>query len=237
MYPQDNVFKIYMNIGRRVPFQVKRSPMGLKGSYDEEYRYSQKGRTFMVEKVVMRNKIYGTAYGYCMIDGVRDDDNEYMKGYEKGTVPCAGCGEWVLIDIPGVDLNEVFPPKQPDYELPFGKYKGKTLAQIYKDDPKYVFWLASTDRYFRIDFAALCGIDPNDEQAQQKFEAEVGRVFPQTTINDVVSFGKYKGETYKSVAAKDPDYVLWVLKTNNKIDFDYNSFREYFNSLDISDAT
>ncbi len=135
MYPRDNVFQIYYNIGKRLPFQVKRSPMGL----DEEFRYSQEGRTFMVERIEIRNKIFGTAYGYLMIDGVRDDDNEYMKGYEKGTVPCAGCGEWVLIDVPGVDMNEIFPPHKPDFVLPFGKYIGKTLAEIYKEQRLLAF--------------------------------------------------------------------------------------------------
>ena len=226
MYPRDNVFQIYYNIGKRLPFQVKRSPMGL----DEEFRYSQEGRTFMVERVEIRNKIYGTAYGYLMIDGVRDDDNEYMKGYEKGTVPCAGCGEWVLIDVPGADVNEIFPPHKPDFVLPFGKYKGKTLAEIYKEDPKYVYWLADSDRYFRIDFAALTGIDPKDEQAKAKFEAEVDRVFPKTTIDDKITFGKYKGQTYRDICDNDPNYIHWLMQNNQSIDFDYNSFKEYFSS-------
>ena len=230
MYPKDNVFQICYNIGKRLPFQVKRSPRGLKGSRDEEYRYSQEGRTFMVERVEIRNKIYGTAYGYLMIDGIRDDDNEYMKGYEKGTVPCAGCGEWVLVDVPGVDMNDIFPPHKPDFVLPFGKHQGKTIAEIYKEDPKYVFWLAESDRYFRIDFAALTGIDPKDEQAQAKFEAEVDRVFPKTTIDNIINFGKYRGQTYKNICDIDPNYVLWVLQNNHSIDFDYNSFNEYFSS-------
>ena len=181
----------------------------------------------MVEKIEIRNRIYGKAYGYCMIDGVRDDDNEYIQGYEKGIVPCAGCAEWVLIDIPGVDMNEVFPLHEPDFVLPFGKYKGKTLADIYKEAPQYVFWLAGSDRYFRIDFPALTGIDPKDEQAQQQFEAEVDRVFPKTTIDDVVTFGKYQGQTYKSICDQDPDYILWVLQNNKKLDFDYDSFHSY----------
>lgn len=227
MYPRDNVFQIYYNIGKRLPFQVKRSPRGLKGSRDEEYRYSQEGRTFMVERIEIRNKVYGTAYGYCMIDGVRDDDNEYMQGYEKGTVPCAGCGEWVLIDIPGVDMNEVFPLHGPDFVLPFGKHKGKTLLDIYVEDPQYVFWLAESDRYFRIDFASLTGIDPKDTSAQQQFEAEINRVFPKTTINDVISFGKHKGQTYKEVYAQDPNYIQWFLKNNHTLDIDYKSFNDY----------
>lgn len=39
MYPKDNVFNIYYNIGKRLPFQVKRSQIGLKGSRDIDYRY------------------------------------------------------------------------------------------------------------------------------------------------------------------------------------------------------
>ena len=227
MYPKDNVFQIYYNIGKRLPFQVKRSPMGLKGSMDENYRYSQEGRTFMVERVEIQNKIYGTAYGYCMIDGVRDNDNKWMQDYEIGTVPCAGCGEWVLVDIPGVDINEVFPLHKPDFMMNFGKYKGKTIAEIYKIDPKYVYWLADSDRYFRIDFAMLLGIEPTDKQFQEKLEIERNRVFPKTTINDRITFGKYKGQTFRDICDKDPNYIQWVLSKNNTLDFDYNSFYEY----------
>ena len=220
MYPKDNVFQIYYNIGKRLPFQVKRTR-----GMNEEYRYSQEGRTFMVERVEIRNRIYGTAYGYLMIDGVRDDNNIYMQGYEKGTVPCAGCGEWTLVDIPGVDMNEVFPPHKPDYVMPFGKYQGKSLSEIYSKDPKYVFWLAESDRYFRIDFAALTGINPDDENAKEQFESEINRVFPKTTVNDTITFGKYKGHTYKEIIHSDISYIEWLLRTNDRIDFDIQSFK------------
>ena len=162
MYPHDNIFNIYYNIGKRVPFQVKRSPLGLKGSHDLDYRYSQEGRTFMVERVVMKNKEYGTAYGYLMIDGVRDDDNQYMENYKKGTVPCAGCGEWVLIDIPGVDLNEVFPLHGPSYVFPFGKHKGQTLFEVFNADRQYLDWITQ-DKWFRIDFNALYNMQETHE--------------------------------------------------------------------------
>lgn len=160
MYPRDNVFNIYYNIGKRVPFQVKRSPLGLKGSRDIDYRYSQEGRTFMVERVEIRNRVYGTAYGYLMIDGVRNDHNPYMEHYEPGTVPCAGCGEWVLIDVPGVDLEEVFPLHKPDFVLPFGKYKGETLLNVFLKDPGYINWLMQ-DKWFRIDINALNSLKQN----------------------------------------------------------------------------
>lgn len=74
MYPRDNIFNIYYNIGRIVPFQVKRADRGFQALHQNLYKPS--GRTFMVEKVEPKGK-YGKAYGYCLQDNVRSD--EYMK--------------------------------------------------------------------------------------------------------------------------------------------------------------
>lgn len=35
----------------------------------------------------------------CIRTTIRDDNNSYMETYEKGTVPCAGCGELSGISI------------------------------------------------------------------------------------------------------------------------------------------
>lgn len=71
MYPRDNIFNIYNKIGKRLPFQVKRSAKG-KGVTDTQYRYSQEGYTFMVERIE-QNEDKKIAYGYCMVNGARDD--------------------------------------------------------------------------------------------------------------------------------------------------------------------
>lgn len=219
MYPSDNIFNIYYNIGKRIPFQVKRCR-----SLNADYRCNTKGKTFMVERIEPRGQ-YGKAYGYCLIDNVRND--EYMKQVypdNNGEIPCAGCGEWTLVDVPGVDMNEIFPLHKPDEIIPFGKYKGKSIADIYKKDPQYIFWLAERDPYYKIDFATLTGIDPKDEQAQQKFKEEIDRVFPKTTIEDTIPFGKYKGQTYKDIYKEDPQYIDWFLQNNRTLDIDYDSF-------------
>lgn len=221
MYPKDNIFNIYYNIGRRTPFQVKRSPI----RYGEKYRYSHEGRTFMVERVEPRGR-YGKAYGICLVDDKPND--EYIKKcypeITDGEIPCAGCGEWVLLDVPGVDMNEIFPIHKVDEVMVFGKYKGKTILEIYKEDPKYIFWLAESDPYFRIDFPTLTGINPNDENAQEKFEKEMLRVFPKVTVDDIISFGKYRGQTYRTVYKNDPQYIDWFLQNNKTIDVNYESF-------------
>ena len=59
MYPHDNIFNIYYNIGKRTPFLVKRCELGLARSSSEERRIDpNRDRTFLVESVKPRGK-YG----------------------------------------------------------------------------------------------------------------------------------------------------------------------------------
>ena len=68
-----------------------------------------------------------------------------------------------------------------------------------------------------------------DEDAEQQVKAEVERVFRKTTIDDVITFGKYKGLKYKTVIQGDIEYIEWVLKNNTRIDFDMDSFTNEIN--------
>ena len=73
MYPHDNIFSIYYNIGKRTPFLVKRCELGLARSSSEERRIDpNQDRTFLVETVKPRGK-YGKAYGKCFVNGKPDD--------------------------------------------------------------------------------------------------------------------------------------------------------------------
>ncbi len=174
MYPRDNIFNIYYEIGKRVPFQVKRSPWGLKGSNNVDYRYSKEGVTYMVERIVPKGK-YGYAFGYLLINDVRDDEmhKKYNNGKDNGSIPCAGCGEWCLIDIPGVPKEEVEKYQdakdfchstyrqtgdphptlkiiQLDDTMPFGKHKGKTLREIIESDKSYVDWVVNNVKDYKL---------------------------------------------------------------------------------------
>lgn len=172
MYPKDNIFNIYYEIGKRVPFQVKRSPWGLKGSNNVEYRYSQEGVTYMVTRVFPKGK-YGYAWGYLLYNGERNEEmqKEYFNGRE--TIPCAGCGEWCLIDIPGVSKEEVEKYQDAkdfchstykqtndphptlkiielDDTMPFGKYKGKTLQEVIDTDKSYIEWVVNNVKDYQL---------------------------------------------------------------------------------------
>lgn len=226
MYPSDNIFSIYYNIGKRTPFLVKRCELGLARSSSEERRMDPNlDRTFLVETVKPRGK-YGKAYGKCFVDGKPNDSyrQECYPNIKDEEIPCAGCGEWVLLDIPGIDMSEIFPIRHTDYVIEFGKYKGKTIKEIYSQDPKYIFWLMEKDPYFRVDFDQLLNIPENTSDRERIIEGEINRVFPKATPDDVISFGKYKGKTFREIFAIDSSYIDWFLRNNQTLDIDVNAF-------------
>lgn len=201
MYPQDNIFNIYYNIGRRTPFLVKRCRFGLPYFSCEERRINPNiGRTFLVEKVKPRGE-YGKAYGKCFVNGQPDDTyrQECYPDIKDEEIPCAGCGEWVLIDVPNVSLNEIFPIHKASEIIQFGKYKGKSFGEIYEIDSQYLLWLETTDRFFKIDFEELKRLYPDVEKMSD------------VLISDkIINFGKYKGKKYKDIK-DDIQYLEWLV--------------------------
>lgn len=231
MYPKDNIFNLYYNIGRKVPFLVKRCKMGMALSSSEERMYDpNKDRTFLVERVEPRGK-YGRAFGKCFVDGKPNDTyrTECHPDITDEEIPCAGCGEWVLLDVPGVNMETIFPKRDPNFKIEFGKYKGKTIGEIYEVDPKYIYWLMEQDHYFRVDFYALLNIPEDSPNVESIIEAEINRVFPKATVDNAITFGKYKGKTFREIYLVDPAYFDWFLRNNNHIDIDVSSFAMMLN--------
>ena len=211
MYPNDNIFNIYYNIGKRTPFLVKRCEVGLARSSSEERRIDpNQDRTFLVEVVKPRGK-YGKAYGKCFVNGKPDDSyrQECHPEIKDEEIPCAGSGEWVLIVVPGVSLDEIFPIHKADDIFQFGKYKGKSFGEIYKIDSKYLRWLVTTDRFFKIDFEELEQLYPNIKTHEE------------VSIKErVIDFGKYKGQKYDDIKS-DVSYLEWLVSINKITDEDF----------------
>ena len=207
----------------RVPFQVKRSHKG-RGVTDINYRYSQEGYTFMVEKVVTDDGKY-EAYGYCMVDGIRDDlCVKKFYPQNKGEIPNARANGWVLIDVPGVDMNELFPIHSANEVIKSGKHKGKTYADAYRIDSKYIDWLRNSNPYFKIDLTSLSDNISNKEKDLGNLLDECDNTRPLTKIEDKIPFGKYKGKTFHDVYSINPQYVKWLLNNCDTINFDAVSF-------------
>lgn len=217
MYPHDNIFNIYYNIGKRTPFLVKRCELGLARSSSEERRIDpNRDRTFLVETVKPRGK-YGKAYGKCFMNGKPDDTyrKECYPNIKDEEIPCAGCGEWVLIDVPGVSLDEIFPIHKADEILMFGKYKGKSLGDIYKMDYQYLYWLETTDRLFKIDFKELKRLYPNVEKTLDISISE-----------RIIDFGKYKGQKFGDIK-DDISYLEWLVSIGKISIEDFNLLTTY----------
>ncbi len=201
MYPHDNIFNIYYNIGKRTPFLVKRCELDLARSASWERRMDPNSdRTFLVETVKPRGK-YGKAYGKCFVNGKPDDTyrQECYPHIKDEEIPCAGCGEWVLIEVPGVSLDEIFPIHKANDILEFGKYKGKSFGDVYKADSQYLHWLVSTERLFKIDFEELKQLYP-----------EVENNSPKSILDKVIDFGKYKGQKFNDIKDDIP-YLEWLV--------------------------
>lgn len=197
MYPRDNIFNIYYNIGKRTPFLVKRCELGLERSSSEYRRLDpNRDRTFLVESVKPRGR-YGKAYGKCFVDGKPDDSyrQKYYPNIKDDEIPCAGCGGWVLINVPGVSLEELFPTHKANDVLMFGKYKGKTFSDVYRIDYQYLHWLEKKDRFCKIDFEELKRLYPNVEKS----------------ISDrKIDFGKYNGKSFGEIKDDTP-YLEWLV--------------------------
>lgn len=127
----------------------------------------------------------------------------------------SGCGAWVLIDVPGRSMDEIFPLHKADDVLPFGKYKDSTFAEVYKKDAQYIYYLMETDPYFRVDILGIIGALPKDkDEAAKMLEDEYYRVFPKITEETVLTFGKYRGKSLKEIKEQDPGYLNWLAANN-----------------------
>ncbi len=160
MFPQDNIFKIYYKIGRVLPFIVRRFPRGVV----TEWYNSQS----VVVTNISPRKDYGEAWGYYLKDEERADSNWCSKGdAEPQPIPCCGCGGWVLVKVigeptvkPDSNVNEtnsriplnVLSAKD---KMKFGKYKGKTIAEIRDEDLSYLEWADRTIQEFCVDWDSL----------------------------------------------------------------------------------
>lgn len=211
MYPQDNIFNIYYNIGKRTPFLVKRCESGLARSSSWERRIDpNQDRTFLVETVKPRGK-YGKAYGKCFVNGKPDDSyrQNCYPNINDDEIPCAGCGEWVLIDVPGISLEELFPVHKAEDIIMFGKYKGKSFGEIYNIDRQYLYWLESTDRLFRIDFDELKSLYPDIEKNNSI-----------SILERKIDFGKYKGKSFHEIK-NDIPYLNWLISIDKLSDEEF----------------
>lgn len=76
---------------------------------------------------------------------------------------------------------------------PIGKYRGKSYEEIVSIDPNYATWMKSIIR---------------NEKVRDWLEVVVPT--PTSIGQTRLRFGKYRGDTYDEVLAKDPSYAKFL---------------------------
>lgn len=141
-----NIFQIWDSIGRKTPFAVRRD------NWTDEY-YT------IVESVECEKMPYGKAYGYPTFHGQYSTHYEYDSKWKKEKlIPCCGCYQWTLVE--NADLTKykdglkateksvkaAYTISSPFY---FGKYQGKTVEEVFRENSNYIEWaINNIDKFF-----------------------------------------------------------------------------------------
>lgn len=212
-FPAQNLTEIYYNIGRALPFTAQRFPDG---------RVSDWYRNQYVEVVKVephgRGGKYGKVYGFYYRNGERADayENDPENSWctkdetEPQEIPNCGCGSWALIDIQGEPTTDAVKIMALDDKIGFGKYKDLTLREVIVRDWNYVEWAYSAGR--------LC----IDTDAVIAYHMENR---PTLGVEDVMSFGKYKGKTIGEIYKTDVQYLMWLSQNNDSFNLDWEKLR------------
>lgn len=212
-FPHNNIIELYYNIGRALPFTAQRFPDGrVSNWYASQY--------VQVVKVKPSGNYgkYGKAYGFYYRNGERADSSEDGKlswckkdDLEPQQIPSSGCGSWWLLDIQGEPIPEVKTKLLGlDDIIDFGKYKGVTLREVVEKDWRYLKWAVFESQRLYVDTDAVANYH---NSCIQKLKPD-----------DLMLFGKYKGQTLASVYANDAQYLKWLEENNDSISIDWNLF-------------
>lgn len=209
----NSLISIWYNIGRALPFRAQRFPDG---------RVSDWYRNQFVEvhsvKPGGKGGIYGHAYGFYFRNGVRanasDRESSWCKidDTEPKEIPCGACGSWVLLDILGEPTQEHTKVYGLNDTLDFGKHKGKTLQEIIRDDFKWVEWALDYSDHFH------CDIDAVIEERKKTIK--------RYHTDDIIPFGKYKGQTIRYIYENDINYLRWLMDKAEDFIIDISELRK-----------
>lgn len=167
MVPTDNIFNIYYDIGRAIPFEVQRFPKDATDWY--------KTQSVLVTEIYPRGQ-YGEALGFYLRNGERADSYWCSKDETvPQLIPCCGCGGWSLVRVIGEPMVEAKDKKpvtvlEPDDVLSFGKYKGRKAIEVYLENDQYLQWAEGNINNFLVNWRSFSRIHRQirDQQIQSQ---------------------------------------------------------------------
>lgn len=196
---KNSLISIYYNIGRTLPFRAQRFP---DGRISDWYR-SQFVEVHEVKPSGKGGK-YGDAYGFYFRNGERADATENDPEHswctksdtEPKAIPCAACGSWILLDILGEPTAEPAKIYGINDVLEKGKYKGEPLSKVILSDWNWIKWANEKSEQFLFDM---------DELTEER-KKRVKPLLP----DDILTFGKYKGQSFRDIFESNPNYLRWL---------------------------
>lgn len=143
------------------------------------------------------NKLLGTGTAYEKEDSSFINKTSYIENCETSAVGRAlgMCGFGIDVSVASAEevqnaIQNQEPTKEEalEYTLTFGKYKGKTIKEIYKEDEQYINWILGnkTDKRLIKIISLITGIKiyDNDEVEQRiNFTNEILRLADEKEID------------------------------------------------------
>jgi len=200
---KNSLISLYYNIGRALPFRAQRFPDGRISNW-------YKSQFVEVHEVKPSGKggKYGHAYGFYYRNGERADATEnnpehsWCKQFdtEPKAIPCAACGSWVLLDILGEPTAEPAKIYGINDVLEKGKHKGEPLSEVILSDWDWIKWANENTEQFLFDM---------DELTEER-----NKLIKPILPDDILTFGKYKGQSFRYIFENDPNYLGWLAPKN-----------------------
>jgi len=142
--------------------------------------------------------------------GVYSQDARIINGFTHMQKICSSCGH------KGAIVKQYIT----DFKMPFGKYKGIALKELYVKDPKYYEWCVNN-------------MDGNVAGRMSEYLEIVAKEELKPNTRKILSFempfGKYEGMTLDEIASENYGYLEWCV--NNLDDEDLVEKIEEFLAL------
>lgn len=105
------------------------------------------------------------------------------------------------------DTKNKIDPTWDAFKISFGKYKGESIATVWKNNPGYIRWLEADSFMEDVKIAAGCVI-------AGKPIIKPGDPTPvDPVLGDFkIMFGKHSGETMGKIWLNDPSYIKWLAR-------------------------
>ena len=155
------------------------------------------------------NRLLGTGTAYEKEDSSFINKTSYIENCETSAVGRAlgMCGFGIDVSVASAEevqnaINNQEPTKEEalEYTLTFGKYKGKTIKEIYKEDEQYINWILGnkTDKRLIKIISLVTGIKIPDEEEQNErfiYMTEILRLADEKKIDLEEIKNKFKVES------------------------------------------